>query len=75
MLTNTFYEIKKSLDAKGMTKCNKQNRLLKINLLLPVAVVTVAVVTVAVVTTDVIAVVSVVVTLASVFVVVLLDQK
>lgn len=56
MLTNTFYEIKKSLDAKGMTKCNKQNRLLKINLLLPVAVVTVAVVT-----TDVIAVVTVVV--------------
>ena len=39
-----------------MTKCNKQNRLLKINLLLPVAVVTVAVVT-----TDVIAVVTVVV--------------
>ena len=56
MLTNTFYEIKNSLDAKGMTKCNKQNRLLKINLLLPVAVVTVAVVT-----TDVIAVVTVVV--------------
>ena len=56
MLTNTFYEIKKSLDAKCMTKCNKQNRLLKINLLLPVAVVTVAVVT-----TDVIAVVTVVV--------------